>query len=115
MTRASVSVLTSGGARLYYVQRNGESVDEFRGRYRCQIEDHLFGAWGISQKGIRWAEWDHDGHPLGRFCAHGFGVVKEHMGNRYQDRTIVLQGRYTLPEVCEIFGLPQPTDDDRGW
>lgn len=115
MTRASVSVLTSGGVRLHYVQRDGESVNEFLGRYRCQIEDHLFGARGIPQKGTRWAEWDHSGHPLRKFWASGYGVILEHTGNRYQDRTIALQGGYTLPEVCEVFGLPQPTDDDRGW
>lgn len=115
MTRASVSVLTSGGARLHYVQREGESVNEFRGRYRCQIEDHLFGARGAPQKGTRWAEWDHSGEPLGRFYARGYATVKEHTGNRYQDRTFDLQGAYTLPEVCELLGLPKPTDSESGW
>ena len=98
MFRQETSVLLPIGRRrrLSFTQRAHESGAEFDGRVLCAIEDRIRANGGQLAPGLRWAEWHHTGHPLRRFHANGLGSVREHTGNRYADRTVIIPGLYDL-------------------
>lgn len=96
MLRHSQSILFQDGSTLYLEQlHEGESKDEFLGRALCVVEDSI----GAPRRGARWVCWDHYGHPLGEFNTDGFGMLIEHTGERYVNRTRRLPGLFNLVEA----------------
>lgn len=101
MLRHSQSILLPDGRTLYLQQlAEGESKDEFEGRALCEVENAVG-----KVRGTRWVRWDHYGHPLGSFNADSFGVLLEHTGEPYANRTRRLPGLFNEDEARRALGF----------
>lgn len=109
----SISVLLADGRRLNYTQREGDSADEFRAWVQCAIEDKITGKRGaVVPAGVRWAEWDHYGHPLRKFWSNGLGTVLESTGNQYVDRRVRVPGFYDINAAARAIGAQGNRTED---
>lgn len=91
-----VCVLFPSGQRKAFRQlAEGESRDEFGGRLLCEIEEIITGKRLANvPKGVRWAEWHHEGSYAG-YHTNGLGTLVESTGEGPSGRTKRIGGLYS--------------------